>query len=126
MLETHLLITLGDDRRPTWINEELARRGRKRTVAVRVRYFMPAPLVVAKSDLLLIGPAMLLRYFAELVPLQILEPPIALPTYAEQALWHERFDEDPGTGGCATCCAAPRKTSAPARARRAVPGTSHR
>ena len=33
---------------------------------------MTAPLVVARSDLLMTGPSMLIRYFAELVPLQVL------------------------------------------------------
>ena len=91
----HLLITLGDDSGPTWIDEALARLGKKRRVAARVRYFMAAPLVIARSDLLLTGPSMLLRYFAEVVPLQILAPPIELPTYPEEAYWHQRFDEDP-------------------------------
>jgi len=57
---------------------------------------MTAPLVVAQSDLVVTGPSMLIRYFSELVPLQVLEPPIELPTYPEEAYWHERFDEDPG------------------------------
>ena len=92
----HLLITLGDDTRPTWIDRALKKLGRKRTVAARVRYFMAAPLVVARSDLLLTGPRMLLRYFAKLVPLQVLEPPIPLPTYAEEAFWHARFEHEPG------------------------------
>jgi DNA-binding transcriptional LysR family regulator len=91
----HLLITLGDDAGPTWIDEALAKLGEKRRVAARVRYFMAAPLVVARTDLLLTGPSMLVRYFAELVPLQVLRPPIELPTYPEQAYWHERFDDDP-------------------------------
>ena len=91
----HLLITLGDDSAPTWIDQALAKTGRKRRVAARSRYFMSAPLVLARSDLLLTGPSMLIRYFAELVPLQILSPPIELPTYPEEAYWHERFDADP-------------------------------
>lgn len=91
----HLLITLGDDAAPTWVDEALAKLGKKRTVAVRVRYFTAAPLIVARSDLLLTGPSMLVRYFAELVPLQVLRPPIELPTYPEEAYWHERFDDDP-------------------------------
>lgn len=56
---------------------------------------MAAPLIVARSDLLLTGPSTLIRYFAELVPLQVLRPPIELPTYPEEAYWHERFDTDP-------------------------------
>jgi DNA-binding transcriptional LysR family regulator len=91
----HLLITLGDDTGPTWIDQALTKLGKKRHVAARVRYFMAAPLIVARSDLLLTGPSMLIRYFAELVPLQVLRPPIDLPTYPEEAYWHQRFDEDP-------------------------------
>jgi DNA-binding transcriptional LysR family regulator len=91
----HLLITLGDDDGPTWIDQALAKLGKKRRVAARVRYFVTAPLVIARSDLILTGPSMLIRYFAELVPLQVLPPPIELPTYPEEAYWHERFDADP-------------------------------
>jgi DNA-binding transcriptional LysR family regulator len=91
----HLVITLGDDAAPTWIDQALAKLGEQRRVAVRVRYFMAAPLVVSQSDLLLTGPSMLIRYFARLVPLQVLAPPLDLPTYPEEAYWHERFDDDP-------------------------------
>jgi len=91
----HLVITLGDDATPTWIDQALAKLGKRRKVALKVRYFMAAPLLIAKSDLLLTGPSMLIRYFARLVPLQVLAPPIELPTYPEEAYWHERFDDDP-------------------------------
>jgi DNA-binding transcriptional LysR family regulator len=91
----HLLITLGDDTGPTWIDQALAKLRKKRHIAARVRYFMSAPLIIARTDLLMTGPRTLIRYFAELVPLQVLEPPIELPTYPESAYWHERFDTDP-------------------------------
>jgi DNA-binding transcriptional LysR family regulator len=91
----HLVITLGDDEHPTWIDEALAEKGRSRRIAVRTRYFMAAPLIVAKSNLLLTAPAMLIDYFAKIVPLTVLEPPLALPTYPEEAYWHERYDSDP-------------------------------
>ena len=91
----HLVISLGDDEGPTWIDEALAKKGRSRHVAVRVRYFMAAPLIVARSDLVVTAPAMLVDYFAKLVPLRVLPPPIALPSYPEEAYWHERYDRDP-------------------------------
>jgi DNA-binding transcriptional LysR family regulator len=91
----HLLITLGDDTGPTWVDQALTKLGRKRHIAARVRYFMAAPLIVARSDLLFTGPSMLIRYFAELVPLQVLRPPFDLPTFPEEAYWHQRFDEEP-------------------------------
>ena len=91
----HLVITLGDNARPTWIDEALAKRGRQRRIALRVRHFMVAPLVVSRTDLLMTGPSMLIRHFAALAPLQVLEPPLPLPTYPEEAYWHERFDADP-------------------------------
>jgi DNA-binding transcriptional LysR family regulator len=92
----HLVITLGDDERPTWIDEALAKKGRSRRVALRTRYFMAAPLIVSESDLVLTAPAMLVGYFAKLVPLTVLAPPLRLPTYPEEAYWHERYDSDPG------------------------------
>jgi DNA-binding transcriptional LysR family regulator len=91
----HLVIALGDDERPTWIDEALSKKGRSRRVALRVRYFMAAPLIVARTDLVVTAPAMLLDYFAKLVPLRVLPPPVALPSYPEEAYWHERYDADP-------------------------------
>jgi DNA-binding transcriptional LysR family regulator len=91
----HLVITLGDDDGPTWIDEALAKSGRERQVALRTRYFMAAPLIIAKSNLLFTGPSMLVDYFAKLVPLSVFEPPLALPSYPEEAYWHERYDTDP-------------------------------
>lgn len=91
----HLVVTLGDDAGPTWIDQALAKLGTKRRIAVRIRYFMAAPLVISQSDLLLAGPSMLIHYFARIVPLQVLVPPIDLRTYPEEAYWHEGFEDDP-------------------------------
>jgi DNA-binding transcriptional LysR family regulator len=92
---SHLVITLGDDSRPTWIDEALERLGRTRKVALKIRYFSAAPLIVAGSDLVMTGPRRLIEYFARLVPLATYAPPLKLPTYPEEAYWHERFDADP-------------------------------
>jgi DNA-binding transcriptional LysR family regulator len=90
----HLVISLGDDEQPTWIDQALAKLGLERRVAVRVRHFMAAPLIVARTDLLTTAPAMLIEYFARLVPLKVMAPPIRLPTYPEEAYWHERYEAE--------------------------------
>jgi DNA-binding transcriptional LysR family regulator len=90
-----LVITITDERSPTWVDAELARHGLERRVALRTRYFMAAPLIVAESDLMATCPYQLARYFAARTPITILEPPTVLPKYSEFLAWHERYDADP-------------------------------
>lgn len=91
-----LLITITDERSPTMVDAELARHGLTRRVALRTRYFMAAPLIVANSDLMATCPYQLARYFAARAPIAILEPPVALAKYSEYVAWHARYDADPG------------------------------
>jgi DNA-binding transcriptional LysR family regulator len=91
----HVLITITDERTPTWIDEALAEQGLERHIALLTRYFMAAPLIVAESDVLLTCPEQLARYFARRLPLTILEPPLELPRYHEHIAWHPRFGADP-------------------------------
>lgn len=93
----HLLITITDDRSPTWIDRVLGEHGLRRRIAMRTRYFMSAPLLVAESDLLLTCPRTLANYFCKLADLQIFEPPLDCPKYFEQIAWHSRFDSDPAS-----------------------------
>jgi len=92
----HLLISITDDRSPTWIDEALAKLGKQRTIRARTRYFMSAPILAASSDSILTCPYQLARHFAAHYPLRILEPPLDLPRYGEYQVWHERFDADAG------------------------------
>lgn len=101
-LETYVatpqaVITITDERTPTWIDAALADEGLARRIAVRTRFFMSAALLVSESDLLLTCPYQLARYFASRLPVRIVEPPLELPTYEEFMLWHPRFDADPGS-----------------------------
>lgn len=91
----HLLITITDERTPTWIDDALAQLDRSRTIRARTRYFMAAPILIAGSNLVLTCPYQLARHFATHYPLRILEPPLELPRYAEYQVWHQRFDADP-------------------------------
>ena len=101
-LETYVatpqaLITITDERTPTWIDEALAGHGLERRIAVRTRFFISAALLVSESDLLLTCPFQLARYFVDRLPVRIVEPPLQLPTYEEFMVWHPRFDADPGS-----------------------------
>ncbi len=93
----HLLITITDDRSPTWIDRILREQGLTRRIAMRTRYFMSAPLLVAESNLLLTCPRTLANYFSKLADIQIFEPPIPCPKYFEQIAWHSRFDSEPAS-----------------------------
>lgn len=90
-----ILITITDDRSPTAVDDALAARGLERTVRLRTRYFMMAPQIASRSDLLLTCPYQLARFTADFMPLRILESPFELFEYSEYQAWHQRFDRDP-------------------------------
>ena len=92
-----ILISISDERGPTWIDAALAEHGLARRIAVRTRFFMSAALLVAESDLVLTCPYQLARYFADRLAVRILEPPFPLPDYQEFMLWHARLDADPAS-----------------------------
>ena len=77
------------------VDRALAALGRSRRVALRIRSFVAAPLVVAGSDLLLTGPRAQLRAMVALAPLRLFEPPLALPGFHVRSYWHERVQDDP-------------------------------
>jgi DNA-binding transcriptional LysR family regulator len=78
------------------VDDLLAERGLHRRIALVVPQFLIAPAVVAATDLMWTAPAGLARAFAELLPLTVREPPLALPGFAVSIRWHVRFDRDPG------------------------------
>lgn len=77
------------------VDAALARLGRARRVALRVPYFLAAPVMVAASDMLLTTAELVADHFARLYPLQRLAPPIELAPFAIHMVWHERFGLDP-------------------------------
>lgn len=90
----HVLISPRGDS-GSFVDSALERLGRRRRVALRVPYFLVAPLVVARSDMILTAPAHLARELAAHYPLQILPAPLELPGFVLHLIWHERFDDDP-------------------------------
>jgi len=73
----------------------LAKQGTQRKVVARITNFIPAPFVVASSDLVVTLPASLaLRTFGAL-PLRWFKAPLAIPPTDASMVWHERSQSDP-------------------------------
>jgi DNA-binding transcriptional LysR family regulator len=77
------------------MEHQLARHGIHGTPKLRVPHFMVLPLVIAKSDLLVVMPSRLAETFSSLVPLKVMQPPVSLPEFDIGVYWHERFHDDP-------------------------------
>lgn len=76
------------------VDDVLAERGLTRRVALMVQHFLVAPWAIASSDLVITLSERLARAFVEVLPLTIYEPPIALPRFSMQLMWHERTHRD--------------------------------
>jgi len=77
------------------VDELLAKRGLTRHVAVRTHTFLAAPLLVARTDLILTGPRRVLVPMAKPHGLRVLAPPIEVRGFAVHAAWHPRVQHDP-------------------------------
>jgi DNA-binding transcriptional LysR family regulator len=84
------------------VSRVLTQRGLERHVAVRVPYFESALRIVAETDYIATIPAALGNPTAcwgtgsrRRPALACLEPPLAIPGFVLQAVWHRRHDDDP-------------------------------
>jgi DNA-binding transcriptional LysR family regulator len=64
-------------------------------VAARVSSFLVVPLLLSQSDLVSTGPERLLRKMQPHYPVRLLEPPLPLPRFDMNLVWHTRRDHDP-------------------------------
>jgi DNA-binding transcriptional LysR family regulator len=76
------------------VDDALAKLGKRRIVAVTLPHFLLAPFVVAQSDCILTVPSRIARAFARLVPIRVLDPPLAVSGFDVAMLWHARAEED--------------------------------
>jgi DNA-binding transcriptional LysR family regulator len=84
------------------VSRVLTQRGLERPVAVRVPYFASAVRIVAETDCIATIPAAFGNPTAcsgtgtrRQRALVCLEPPVAIPGFVLQAVWHRRHDDDP-------------------------------
>jgi DNA-binding transcriptional LysR family regulator len=77
-----------------YIDDVLRERGRTRTVARAVPYFLTALQLLAQTDYVLTISERLAQRFAGPLALEVLEVPLKLRPYALSLLWHPRVDAD--------------------------------
>jgi DNA-binding transcriptional LysR family regulator len=80
---------------PGAVDTLLEKHGLSRHVAMYVAHFLVAPLVVAKSDLVVTLPTRAARLLAPQHDLVLLDPPLPLAEFTVSALWHERTHDSP-------------------------------
>jgi DNA-binding transcriptional LysR family regulator len=78
------------------IEEALERAGLARKIALRVPHFTVLPMVLERSDLILILPAKIARVYERQGGFKFLPLPVPIPPADVAAHWHERFERDPG------------------------------
>jgi len=81
------------------IEEALERAGLARKISLRVPHFTVVPMVLERSDLILILPSKVARVYERQGRFKFLPPPVPIPPADVAAHWHERFERDPGNRG---------------------------
>jgi DNA-binding transcriptional LysR family regulator len=76
------------------IDEWLAAQGLERRIALIVPHFLSAPLIVAKTDMVLSLPLRIAEKFVQIAPVKILHVPLDLPSYPVIMVWHPLFDKE--------------------------------
>jgi DNA-binding transcriptional LysR family regulator len=77
------------------IDEAAGALGAKLRLMLLVQNYLTIPYVVAQSDVVATVPERLARGFIDQLPLQLIEPPLKLPTVKFALYWHERTHKDP-------------------------------
>lgn len=80
---------------PAWVDEILARSGRRRRVKVRVPSFFAAVEIAARSDLVMTLPSRLARTAADMRRFVTALPPLDLGSVAMSLAWHARHQDAP-------------------------------
>jgi DNA-binding transcriptional LysR family regulator len=76
------------------IDALLKSMGIRRRVALTLPSFLAMPYVVAQTDYIATVPRRFATYFAGLLPLEIVPPPLPLPSFEISLFWHERVHAD--------------------------------
>jgi len=78
------------------VEQTLRNKGLARRIALRVPHFTVVPMILARTDHMVIVPEGLMRAISRFGRFKSLKPPVDIPALDVKVHWHERFDQDPG------------------------------
>jgi DNA-binding transcriptional LysR family regulator len=90
----HVLVSYRGGTRSA-VDKRLAEMGREREIALTVPHFLAAPLIVARSDLVLTAPRRIIEQLQEALSLRVLAPPVVVQGFTVRQVWHERYQDEP-------------------------------
>ena len=90
----HVVVT-PTERPGSVVDTVLSDQGLGRRVVLRTPHFLVAPLVVARTDLIATLPRTIAETCAEFLELSVFNPPIDVPGFPIQMVWHPRTHEHP-------------------------------
>jgi DNA-binding transcriptional LysR family regulator len=93
LAEDHIVVTTSGTGHVV-VDKVLAQKGYKRRVVLKVPSFLGVARLVAQTELLVIVPRRLGETLAQQERVQLLEPPLSLPSFAVKQHWHDRFHAD--------------------------------
>ena len=94
--EGHIVVTTAGTGHAI-VDKVLDRHKLARRVVLRVPSFLGVARIVAQTEFLVIVPRLLGHLLATQERVQLLEPPVPLPSYQVKQHWHERFNADAGS-----------------------------
>jgi DNA-binding transcriptional LysR family regulator len=71
------------------VDQQLAKQGLSRHVALQLPSAMVAPYTVLHSDLILTLPKLIATHMKEMIDIDIYSPPISIPKYQLNVYWHK-------------------------------------
>ena len=93
--EGHIVVTTSGTGHAI-VDKVLAKHKVERRAVLRVPSFLGVARIVAQTELLVVVPRLLGHALAAQERVQVLEPPVPLPSYKVKQHWHERFNADAG------------------------------
>ena len=94
--EGHIVVTTAGTGHAI-VDKVLDKHKLARRVVLRVPSFLSVARIVAQTEFLVIVPRLLGKTLASQERVQLLEPPVPLPSYKVKQHWHERFNADAGS-----------------------------